>query len=132
MGLISDNNPIQVARMRYDAGKGTTLVAPLVQRNSRDVETGKARQQPLESRQRSSGFAPGLRGANTRLENTGKESKLVDISKREITYRRRRAPNVNLMRTPIKQQFSEGERPNFGNLNRGSYGGPRNQKQPQF
>ena len=106
-----DNNPIQLTRMELQLGKSRKMIAPLVQRYSNSTTSGDPRSQSLETRQRSSGWSTGLRGVNTRLENTGKESKLVNLGYRNIVFRRRTSPSANLIRTPQKQTFGIGERP---------------------
>jgi len=128
MGLQTDNNPIQLSRMNLEKGKRLKTIAPLSDREQKNTATGDPRYQGVGARHRATGYASGTRGVNTRLENTGRESKLVDISYREISIRRRRAPNVNLMRTPMKQGFAVGERPTVRRVDRTSNEIPLNHR----
>ena len=116
MGLYSDNNPVQLSRMELTIGKRNKIIAPLNERGIGDTVRGTPRSQPVPSRQRATGTSSGTRGANSRLENTGQESKLVDIEKRTVLSRRRRVrPNFTI-RTPQLQRFTEGERPDLNKL----------------
>lgn len=106
MGIYSDNNTIYMDRMGLDSGKRVKTIAPISGQRI-NTNNGKMRLQSRESRQRVSGTASGIRGVNTRLENTGKESKLINVSKREFIVRRRKSPHINLLRTPHIQDFYE-------------------------
>ncbi len=106
-----DTNPIQLSRMELQVGKRNRMIAPLERRFDNGTFVGTPREQSVISRERATGNTSGSRGANSRLENSGKESKLVDISEREFAVRKRRTPIMNFMRTPRLQKFGEGERP---------------------